>query len=185
MSSPSARPNRGPAAGPGNRRALIDAARRIYAETGLSAPFTSVARAAGVGQGSLYRHFPDRTSLEVAIFQETLAAFRADIADERIGLDALFTAVAGEPVLSTVFVQMIRDSKDAEVVEIADGYQEALSLLLTRDIARGRVRADVDVDDVIHAASMLAGELTAVPLEDRPAAASRVRRLIDAALAAR
>ena len=38
------------------------AAREVYAEAGLNAPFSAVAKRAGVGQGSLYRHFPDRTA---------------------------------------------------------------------------------------------------------------------------
>ena len=55
--------NRGPSAGPENRRALIAAARAVFAESGYSAPLSAVARRAGVGQGSLYRHFPDRVAL--------------------------------------------------------------------------------------------------------------------------
>jgi AcrR family transcriptional regulator len=64
--------NRGPAAGPENRRALIAAAREVYATEGLNAPFSAVAKRAGVGQGSLYRHFPDRKALAVAVFEENL-----------------------------------------------------------------------------------------------------------------
>src|SRR6188472_1508327 len=67
-----AKPNRGPSAGPGNRRALIAAAREVFATEGLQAPFSAVAKKAGVGQGSLYRHFPDRLSLAVAVFDENL-----------------------------------------------------------------------------------------------------------------
>ena len=66
------KPNLGPSAGPGNRRALIVAAREIFAEDGLAAPFSAVAKRAGVGQGSLYRHFPDRLALAVAVFDENI-----------------------------------------------------------------------------------------------------------------
>ncbi|HEU0181064.1 MAG TPA: helix-turn-helix domain-containing protein, partial [Agromyces mariniharenae] len=66
------KPNRGPSAGPANRRALIAAARDVFATEGLQAPFSAVAKKAGVGQGSLYRHFPDRLSLAVAVFDENL-----------------------------------------------------------------------------------------------------------------
>src|SRR4030095_13303143 len=55
-----AKPNRGPAAGPENRRALIAAAREVFSADGLQAPFSAVGQKAGVGQGSLYRHFPAR-----------------------------------------------------------------------------------------------------------------------------
>ncbi|HAN25892.1 MAG TPA: TetR/AcrR family transcriptional regulator, partial [Microbacterium ginsengisoli] len=62
-----ARPNRGRAAGPANRAALLAAAREVFGEQGLSAPLSAVARRAGVGQGSLYRHFPTRTALAAAV----------------------------------------------------------------------------------------------------------------------
>ena len=45
------KPNRGPAAGPRNRAALIAAAREVYANDGLGVPFSAVAKRAGVGQG--------------------------------------------------------------------------------------------------------------------------------------
>ena len=59
--------NRGPIAGPSNRRALLAAAREVYRDVGFNAPFSAVARRAGVGQGSLYRHFPDRIALGVVV----------------------------------------------------------------------------------------------------------------------
>ncbi|MFB9629003.1 TetR/AcrR family transcriptional regulator [Nonomuraea helvata] len=54
--------NRGPGAAVRNRAALIAAAREVFAAAGYDAPLSMVARVAGVGQGSLYRHFPDRVS---------------------------------------------------------------------------------------------------------------------------
>lgn len=64
--------NRGPAAGPLNRASLIDAARTVFGEQGVDAPLSSVAKSAGVGQGSLYRHFPDRASLVFAVFDKNM-----------------------------------------------------------------------------------------------------------------
>ncbi len=75
--------------GPGNRRALIAAAREVYAESGLSAPFSAVAKRAGVGQGSLYRHFPDRTALAVAVFEENVADLEQFTASEDRTIDDL------------------------------------------------------------------------------------------------
>lgn len=57
------RANRGPAAAAENRAAIIKAAGEVFAEQGLGAPLNSIAKRAGVGQGSLYRHFPTRASL--------------------------------------------------------------------------------------------------------------------------
>ena len=42
----------------------------MFAEGGVDAPLSAVAKLAGVGQGSLYRHFPDRGALALAVFGE-------------------------------------------------------------------------------------------------------------------
>jgi AcrR family transcriptional regulator len=55
-----------------NRQALIDAARAVYGRRGLDAPLDDIARAAGVGNATLYRHFPTRCALATAIFADTL-----------------------------------------------------------------------------------------------------------------
>ncbi|MFJ5265623.1 TetR/AcrR family transcriptional regulator [Streptomyces sp. NPDC088387] len=64
--------NDGPKAAARNRAALITAAREIFAEQGLDAPLSAVARSAGVGQGVLYRHFPDRTAVVKAVLEENV-----------------------------------------------------------------------------------------------------------------
>lgn len=52
-----------------NRAALIEAAKRLYARHGGPVPFTAVATEAGVGAGTLYRHFPTQTDLIVGLSQ--------------------------------------------------------------------------------------------------------------------
>jgi AcrR family transcriptional regulator len=53
-----------------NYDALLAAGKSVFARFGVDAPFEDVAREAGVGRGSLYRHFPTRDHLFVAILQE-------------------------------------------------------------------------------------------------------------------
>lgn len=55
-----------------NREALLCAARRVYAERGLDAPLDEIAREAGVGNATLYRHFPGRCALAGAVFADAL-----------------------------------------------------------------------------------------------------------------
>ncbi|MFB4422187.1 TetR/AcrR family transcriptional regulator [Streptomyces sp. QL37] len=64
--------NGGPKAAARNRAALIAAAREIYAAQGLDAPLSAIARLAGVGQGVLYRHFPDRDAVATAVLEENV-----------------------------------------------------------------------------------------------------------------
>lgn len=55
-----------------NRQCLIDAAARTFAENGVEVPMEEIARAAGVGVGTLYRRFPDRKALLIAVVQQSL-----------------------------------------------------------------------------------------------------------------
>jgi len=57
-----------------NQRALLDAALRVFAERGVDAPVREVAAAAGVGMGTLYRHFPNRADLVVAVYRQQVDA---------------------------------------------------------------------------------------------------------------
>jgi AcrR family transcriptional regulator len=53
-----------------NRQRIIDAARQVFADQGVHAPVEEIARQAGVGVGTVYRRFPDRTELVEAVFLE-------------------------------------------------------------------------------------------------------------------
>jgi AcrR family transcriptional regulator len=55
-----------------NRLALVRAARAVFGERGLEAPLDEIARRAGVGNATLYRHFPTRCELVAAVFADTL-----------------------------------------------------------------------------------------------------------------
>jgi len=61
-----------------NYDALVAAGKSVFARFGVDAPFEDVAREAGVGRGSLYRHFPTRDHLIVAILQD-----RVDLLDAK------------------------------------------------------------------------------------------------------
>ncbi|GIF49359.1 TetR family transcriptional regulator [Asanoa ferruginea] len=53
-----------------NRQRIIEAARQVFADQGVHAPVEEIARQAGVGVGTVYRRFPDRTELVEAVFLE-------------------------------------------------------------------------------------------------------------------
>jgi len=55
-----------------NRRALTEAARDVFGERGLDAPFDDIARRACIGNATLYRHFPTRSSLIAAVFADSM-----------------------------------------------------------------------------------------------------------------
>ncbi|MFG6445836.1 TetR/AcrR family transcriptional regulator [Microbacterium sp. P07] len=57
-----------------NERAILDAAARVFASSGVDATVREVAAAAGVGMGTLYRHFPSRADLTVAVYRHQIDA---------------------------------------------------------------------------------------------------------------
>lgn len=60
-----------------NRQRILDAAKELFAEHGLSVTLHDIARCAGVGVGTIYRHFPDKKPLIDAVFEEHLAEMTA------------------------------------------------------------------------------------------------------------
>ncbi|WP_109211571.1 MULTISPECIES: TetR/AcrR family transcriptional regulator [Microbacterium] len=186
--SPRANPrqNRGPAAAADNRRALIAAAREVYAEGGLGAPFSAVAKRAGVGQGSLYRHFPDRTALAVAVFEDNVRDLEEYTADGERTIDDLLDRVVDQAVVSTAFIELITaDLTDARVAAMGVRFYDLVDRLVARDRAAGRVGAHIETEDVTLATGMLATELARAEPAQRPAVARRARALFAAAFAPR
>jgi AcrR family transcriptional regulator len=57
-----------------NERALLDAAAKVFAASGINAPVREVSAAAGVGMGTLYRHFPTRADLVMAVYRHQIEA---------------------------------------------------------------------------------------------------------------
>jgi AcrR family transcriptional regulator len=77
-----------------NRSTLIDAAKRRFAEQGASVALEQIARDAGVGIGTLYRHFPTRDALVEAVYRQEVDALvnaASELAENATPVDALRT----------------------------------------------------------------------------------------------
>ncbi|NUW31842.1 TetR/AcrR family transcriptional regulator [Nonomuraea sp. SMC257] len=173
------RPNRGPSAAAENRAALIAAAREVFAGAGYDAPLSAIARAAGVGQGSLYRHFPDRTSLALAVFEDGVSELEALAADPAATLDDVLAMVTEQTIASTAFIDMVSvPPLDERMIRVRDRVADVLAGVLARARGTGAVRADVTADDLVTAVGMLAGVLRRTPAPDRHRTAERVWRLL-------
>ncbi len=57
-----------------NRQTLVDAAARVFVDSGVEASDREIAGAAGVGMGTIYRHFPTRADLIVAVYRHQVEA---------------------------------------------------------------------------------------------------------------
>ncbi|MFB2585946.1 TetR/AcrR family transcriptional regulator [Herbiconiux liukaitaii] len=174
--------NRGPSAGPANRRALVAAAREIFTDTGLHAPLSAVAKRAGVGQGSLYRHFPDRMSLAVAVFDENIEQLERVAEAPESTLDDLLARVTEQALVSKALIELVTaDPEDERVAHLGTRVQAVVDLLVERDKAAGRIGPQVAGADVMLAISMLAGVLGRTPQADRAEVARRAWSLFHAA----
>ncbi|MGN9842186.1 TetR family transcriptional regulator [Nonomuraea sp. H19] len=173
----SRRSNRGPSAAAENRAALIAAAREVFASAGFNAPLSMVARAAGVGQGSLYRHFPDRVSLAMAVFEDGVTELEALAAEPGTTLADVLALITEQAIASTAFIDMVTQpplAPDLRVLEVRDRLANLLAGILPDARRTGAVRADVTADDLVLVVGMLAGALAKTPAPDRRATADRV-----------
>ncbi len=177
--------NRGPSAGPGNRRALIGAARAVFAEEGLGAPLSTVAKRAGVGQGSLYRHFPDRIGLAVAVFDDNVDALEALAEEPSSTLRELFDLVAEQAIVSAALIDMIVSERaDPRAEAIGARVLAVVDRMLARDRASGRVHDRVTTDDLMLSVSMLAFVLSKTDAAERVQVATRARAIFRQAFSA-
>jgi len=137
-----------------NRQKLLDAGREVFAEDP-EAPLDEIARRAGVGIGTLYRHFPTRDALVEVIYaehiDEVLAAAEdaADAENPWDGLVAFLERVlelqARNLPLRGVF---LRHGTDAALAERRRRIQPALARLVARGREQGEVRGDFTLGDL-------------------------------------
>ncbi|MFG1921174.1 TetR/AcrR family transcriptional regulator [Cryptosporangium sp. NPDC048952] len=141
-----------------NAGLLVAAARALIDESGPDVALDEVARRAGVGNATLYRHFPTRGDLLVAVYADELTALcdAADLESESPG-DALFEWLDAY-VGHVASKRALAEAAPAERrTELFDGWHARLratgARLLTRAQDVGEVRADVSLADLMAAAS--------------------------------
>jgi AcrR family transcriptional regulator len=173
-----AKRNRGRAAGPGNRQALIDAAREVFAESGLGAPLSAIARRAGVGQGSLYRHFPDRIGLAVAVFDDNIAELEAVVARPDTHLADLIDVVTRQAMRSGALIELITAERhDPRAERLRTRLTAVVEAMLARDQPSG-AGDGLTTEDVLLGIAMLALLLAQTDAADQAHVAERARRML-------
>ena len=144
--------------------ALLQAAKEVFATWGVDAPVREIADKAGVGLGTLYRHFPQRSDLIAAVFRREIDAC-ADIAPVLASDHEPFEALAMWMQRYAAFVATKRGLAQAlhsgdPAFDTLPGYfdqrlRPALRALLDAAAANGEVRADVDADELLSAVASL------------------------------
>jgi AcrR family transcriptional regulator len=147
-----------------NAEALLDAAKAVFANWGVDAPAKQIADAAGVGVGTLYRHFPRRSDLVKAVFQREVDAC-ADAAPMLMAENAPGIALEQWLYRFTEFVAAKHGLADAlhsgdpafdELpAYFTSRFGPALESLLEAASASGDIRAAISTDELLFAVAQL------------------------------
>jgi AcrR family transcriptional regulator len=180
---PSAKPARKPRADSvRNRERVLEAAKTVFAAGGPAGSLEAVAREAGVGVGTLYRHFPTREALFEAVYRhevEQLVGLAEQLGTDLPPLEALrrwmhaqVAFVATKKGMSAALAVAVHASSDLTAYSI-DRLGRALEPLLRRAMEAGVVRDDIGTEDILR---------TIVGLcytHDKPGWQGNVLRLVD------
>jgi len=140
-----------------NRQRLLDVAQEVFAKEGLAVPIDEIARRAGLGVGTLYRHFPTKEALFVAILvgrMERLverARASAKAPDPGAAFFAFLSQMVEEGLAKKDFLAALAGTDiDLEQVSAAkQRMKRAVAVLVERAQKGGVLRGDVGAGDVI------------------------------------
>jgi AcrR family transcriptional regulator len=172
-----------------NRELLVAAAIAAFAEHGTDASLDDIARRAGVGPGTLYRHFPTRQALQEAAYLEgvqSLCERAYSLVDSLPPDEALaawmrsLTDYLGTKRGLSVALMHTLDKSSEIFVATHKAIREAAGTLLDNAVKAGQIRADVNVSDILKLVNGIG--LACETLPDRAAQADRLLGIVVAGL---
>lgn len=145
-----------------NRDALVEVAAKAFAAEGVDASLEEIARQAGVGIGTLYRHFPTREHLVEVVYRreveglcaaadELASHHPADVALEQ-WMQRFVDYIATKRGLATS-LRLLLTTNSTLFSDSSGRVTLALRRLVDAAVADGSIRGDVDSSDVLHALS--------------------------------
>lgn len=157
-----------------NVDALVEAARAVFSTSGVDAPAKEITDLAGVGVGTLYRHFPQRSELVKAVVESGIDA----VADAGPALLAEHGPAEALTRWVQLFTELLATKRGlASALHSGDpafaglpGYflqqlGPALAALLDAAVADGAVRDDISAEDLLHALTQLCQPVPGRPVE--------------------
>src|ERR1700758_4119866 len=143
-----------------NRERILEVAKEAFTRSGANASLDDIAKQAGVGPGTLYRHFPTREELLQAVYRselEKLAAAERKFAETMTPIEALrawlllfVDAIAAKQLIAPALNTLVGDHKKVFATSYAQ-MQEAIRSLVKRAIKSGDIRKDLDPTDLLRA----------------------------------
>ena len=165
-----------------NRERVLEAAHAVFSAGGPDASLEAVAKRAGVGIGTLYRHFPTREALFEAVYRrevEQLTDLAEQLKSEPEPVEALrhwlrsnVEFVATKKGMSAALALAANSASELAAYS-RDRLTKAVGALLDRAIAAGEIRADISAEDILRA---LVGICY---INDQPGWQTSVLRLVD------
>ncbi len=165
-----------------NRERVLEAAKAVFSAGGPDASLEAVARRAGVGIGTLYRHFPTRESLFEAVYRrevEQLVGLAEQLKSDAAPVDALrrwmrsnVEFVATKKGMSAALALSAHGTSHLTAYSL-DRLARAIGDLLQRAVAAGEIRDDVSAEDLLRT---LVGMCYA---QDKSGWQANVLRLVD------
>jgi AcrR family transcriptional regulator len=143
-----------------NRERILEVARDAFTRHGADASLDDIARQAGVGPGTLYRHFPTRDELIEAVYRtevEKLAAAQRRFSEEKLPLDALraWMLLFVDHIAAKQIIAPALNSILGGPTRLYEGsrsqIQGAIDSLVRRAIKSGDMRKDIEPFDLLRA----------------------------------
>jgi AcrR family transcriptional regulator len=170
-----------------NRDQILAAAQIVFREQGVDAPMKEIADRAGVGVGTLYRRFPDRTTLITATghaYLSDLAAMAETARREEAGAWSTLCRLLGEcaelrlgALASALEPTLLYDElhRDPQLTAVRARIAERVVAMTTQAQADGDLRVDVDPRDIAHLMTL---QIYARPDESYPDAVRRTMKIV-------
>jgi AcrR family transcriptional regulator len=165
-----------------NRERVLDAAKAVFSRGGPDASLEAVAKRAGVGIGTLYRHFPTREALFEAVYRhevQQLSELAEQLKEETSPVEALrhwlhsdIELVATKKGMAAALALAVHGPSEL-YAESLERLAKAVGVLLDRAIAAGQIRSDIGPKDLLRA---LVGMCF---MQDQPGWQASVLRLVD------
>lgn len=164
-----------------NLDSLLEAAKAVFAESGVDAPVREIAARAGVGIATVYRHFPQRAEMIAAVYRREIdacAAAAKPVGDEHEPFDALvqwlhrYTRLIATKRGLAASLNVQDPAYQALPAYFREHLEPVLQSLLDAAAAAGAVRRDVDAYELLRAVANLC-----VPIAGLPA--GHTQRMVD------
>lgn len=148
---------------------ILRATRKVYAASGPDASLEEIARHAGVGIATLYRHFPNKSDLVQAALDQSIADKISPAIERALGDD---DPLRGLRTLLEAALSMVADEHNtlaaarnsgALTASVAAPFRESLTVLTERAQQAGLIRADIVPDDMPRIVVMIMGVLWTMP----------------------